>query len=146
MRVQIIRKRLIIIIVCLLLIIIIPISVLLSLNFINQDVDDRVIFNPININGNIHFEEFTNQNNWTGEGTKENPYIIENLRIEDDNSDFGISIHNVSKYFVIDNCFIGKSKFGVLLNNCQNGNIKNSEFLELKWSGIEILLDQLSGH
>lgn len=60
---------------------------------------------PIYINGN---EEFTPENGVTGgNGTAEDPYLIENwIIIDDDSTPQGIFINNTDAYFVIRNCTI----------------------------------------
>lgn len=76
---------------------------------------------------------------WSGNGTKENPFIIENLRIESE--DYCIRIENTRSYFVIRDCYIWQRKdyylgihftqgapFGILLNNVTLGNITDCIF------------------
>ena len=58
---------------------------------------------PIYINGN---ENFTEENGVVGgNGTKENPYIIEGWEINASITD-GIRIENTTAYFVIRNCYL----------------------------------------
>ena len=102
---------------------------------------------PIYIKGN---DGFTVENGVvSGNGTYENPYIIENLRIRANLEKDGIRIEDTSKYFVIRNCYIfyldgilamhlnpGKSPYfqnenekpypiGIFLDNVSHGLIEN---------------------
>ncbi len=80
-------------------------------------------------------------NNWTttnstydwcnGAGTVGDPYIIENVTIDAQNSGSCINIQNSNDYFIIRNCTLidgGESSFnsGVFLKNVQNGLIQNN--------------------
>ncbi|MCK4844247.1 MAG: right-handed parallel beta-helix repeat-containing protein, partial [Candidatus Heimdallarchaeota archaeon] len=51
-----------------------------------------------------------------GNGTKENPYLIENLSITTSES-IGIYIFNTAKHFVIKDCYISAVDIGIVLNN-----------------------------
>lgn len=79
---------------------------------------------PIYIHGD---ENFTDENGVTGgKGTKENPYIIEGWDIKCDLQD-GITIRNVSVYFIIKHCFIhdgGTGKDGIVFYNVTHGTIE----------------------
>ncbi|UCF49317.1 MAG: right-handed parallel beta-helix repeat-containing protein [Thermoplasmatales archaeon] len=88
---------------------------------------------PIYINDN---DDFTQENGVTeGNGTKENPYIIENWIIEGDGSDGnGIFINGTNAYFIIRNCtvsgFYGETGSswgtGVRLVTVENGRIEDT--------------------
>jgi len=80
-------------------------------------------------------------NNWTttnstydwcnGAGTVGDPYIIENMTIDAQNSGSCILIENSIDYFIIRNCTLidgGESSLnsGIFLNNVQNGLILNN--------------------
>lgn len=114
-------------------------TIIIPFILINQNYRQEFFTPPFFIDGNLNFDQMAIENNWKGDGTESNPYVIENLTIKDDNSKYGISINNVSKFFIINNCFIRKSKFGILINNSKNGIIKKCTFLDETWSGIEII-------
>ena len=81
---------------------------------------------PIYINGN---ENFTEENGVVGgNGTKENPYIIEGWEINASITD-GIRIENTTAYFVIRNCYIYKGienyNYGMVFLNVRNGEVEN---------------------
>jgi len=98
---------------------------------------------PIYIHGN---ENFTEENGvTTGEGTAEDPYIIDNWEIKCDFQD-GIVIRNVSIYFVIKNCYIhngSMKKDGIVIYNVTNGTIEYN-FITMNRNGI-MFRDQYPG-
>ncbi|MDI6916193.1 MAG: right-handed parallel beta-helix repeat-containing protein, partial [Thermoplasmatales archaeon] len=83
---------------------------------------------PICIDGNSNFASQASSEGWAGDGTINNPYIIENYDINA-SSAIGIEIRNTDKYFIIRNCMIhnGKSsnKHGIYFYSVQNGKIDN---------------------
>jgi nitrous oxidase accessory protein NosD len=82
---------------------------------------------------------FTPENGVTsGNGTEENPYIIESWSI-DANVATGIWVTNTSSYFVIRNCKIYGSNIGVFLYTI-NGRIENCELSGESHSTVSILL------
>lgn len=115
------------------LIIIVPVIL------INQIQNEKDVVSTIIIDGDLSFENIVIKNHWEGEGTEDNPYIIEGLSLKGNGSNFGLLINNVSRYFIINECSINRCKVGIFLNNSENGVIKNSEFLDGIWSGIEII-------
>ncbi|MHA1233393.1 MAG: right-handed parallel beta-helix repeat-containing protein, partial [Candidatus Helarchaeota archaeon] len=83
--------------------------------------------NPINITSNSDFSSYAS----AGDGSKGNPYIIENLVIEgpgQTDKTFCININNTDAYFIIRNCTMSKSYFGIWFNNVSNGAITNNIF------------------
>ena len=89
------------------------------------------------VSGKIHID-----NNWTdamvagictGSGTETDPYIIEDLIIDGNDSGSYILIENSDVYFKIENCTLYNSKLaiveeneGIMLNNVQNGQLINN--------------------
>ena len=94
-------------------------------------------------------------NNWTwaasqawcsGTGTELDPYIIENLKIDANNTDSCISIINSEAYFIIKDCTLNNSAFssgGIRINNVTNGNIIDNE---LNNHGIAAIYGTISNH
>lgn len=88
---------------------------------------------PIRINGN---SGFTSANGVVaGNGTYENPYVIEGWEIDGSGSGFGIFIGNATDYFVIRNCYIYNANgntgeftknSGIFLYNSINGKIERN--------------------
>jgi len=83
---------------------------------------------PIYINGNDDFVSQATNEGWTGGGTENNPYIIENYDI-DASTKHGIYIENTDVYFIIRNCTIHDGKatdnYGIYFYNVSNGKIEN---------------------
>jgi len=96
----------------------------------NQDLSDNNTtyfpHEPIYINGN---NGFTEKNGVTsGEGTKDNPYIIRGWDINCSSKD-GIVIKNVYIHFVIKDCYIhdgGDNNDGIVFCKVQFGKIQNN--------------------
>jgi len=70
------------------------------------------------IDGNDEFIRFVKRYQFKGEGTWNNPYIIEDLNIDTDTKTTCIAIENVDVWFVIRNCYfrnasVGKPPLGV---------------------------------
>lgn len=61
------------------------------------------------------------QSGFPGTGTKEDPYIIEEYNIRRNQEGVAISISNTTKYFVIRNCILLESNYGIKLENVANG-------------------------
>ncbi len=86
-------------------------------------IAERTPHATIHVSGN---SDFTSANGVTsGDGTKGNPYIIENLTISAETA-AGILIESTDAHFTIRNCLIenGSSTYsGIVLNNVQNGTL-----------------------
>jgi len=84
---------------------------------------------PIIINGNGEFNETNGVS--SGDGTKENPFIIKNLTIDAGNGPYCISINDTNFYFKIQNCTFYNTggiieKGTVIFGNVSNGCIINN--------------------
>jgi parallel beta-helix repeat protein len=99
---------------------------------INFQKDLRISINhqPIFIDGNHYFNQTAFNNGWNGNGSYNNPYIIENYTIYAINNEPGIEIRNTNVYFIINNVsiFDGRSNYnlGFLFSNITNGYILNN--------------------
>jgi parallel beta-helix repeat protein len=81
----------------------------------------------ISINGNPQFNNTNYPLNGvvSGNGTADNPYIIEGWDINASSSD-GIFIQNTNAYFLVRNCYVhdgGLSHEGIYLSNCVHGTV-----------------------
>ena len=84
-----------------------------------------------------------------GNGSKTNPYIIDDITINGQNSGNCIEIKNSNKYFIIRNCTIYNSSPGTYPNyeagirfiNVSNGKIINNEIINNGGYGIYLSLD-----
>ncbi len=99
---------------------------------------------PIMISGNEDFVNKARMNGWPGNGTSDNPYIIENLVIVTNQwATNGIHIENTDVYFIIRNCTITTSgdgwpptyPSGIYLSNVYNAVLMNNTALGCKGFG-----------
>ena len=83
---------------------------------------------PIYIDGNEDFASKASSEEWAGNGTEANPYIIENYDINASTAD-GIHIRNTDVHFIIRNCVIhdGEANWhhGIYFSNVTNATIDN---------------------
>jgi parallel beta-helix repeat protein len=80
---------------------------------------------PISIIGNEDFIAQALTENWNGDGTESNPYVIDGMNITD--SGVMISIRNTDLYFQIDNCILfGGEETAISFSNVSNGFITNN--------------------
>ncbi|MHA1268254.1 MAG: right-handed parallel beta-helix repeat-containing protein [Candidatus Helarchaeota archaeon] len=83
---------------------------------------------PINITNNNEFATYAS----SGNGSKGNPYILENLAVDafltNPNRTFCININNTNAYFIIKNCTTFRGYYGIWLNNVSNGIIERNNF------------------
>ena len=91
------------------------------------------------------FETGVDANNWTkaindgwvtGEGTLDNPYLIENLNVDTNNVGTALTIRNsIYDYFTINNSILigGPDYSGLELFSTSNGTVENSTFQSNKY-------------
>ena len=89
----------------------------------------------IEISNNNDFSQQAAENNWTGSGTKNSPYIISGYKIDGSGYGYGILIENTTVYFKIEDNNISNTTSssnstsvdsGIILLNVQNGVIENN--------------------
>ncbi len=101
-------------------------------------IDGRVQHLPIRINSNANFDWAHGVVNWaTGDGSEENPWIIENWDINGTGYGYCIYIGNTTNYFTVRECYLHEASgvnwwpfyaaFGVALFNVQNGTVSNNK-------------------
>ena len=79
---------------------------------------------------NSNWSKTASENEWcTGNGTLENPYLIENLVIDGNGTaKYCVEIRNSRAYFVVKNCVTYNARLaGIRLENTTNGLVKNSK-------------------
>ncbi len=90
---------------------------------------------PIWINSNEDFAEQAEDNNWSGNGTEDEPYTIEEYEIDGSGTGYGIYMNNVTDHFVVKDCYIynasggdieSSENSGVYLQNTRNGHLENN--------------------
>lgn len=95
---------------------------------------DDFIYEPLLINGNAELEAL----NLSGDGESWNTsYIIEDLKIINNISNFGIQLNNTTKYVIIKNCriiltnpYIYNSSYAILINNSAHIMVESCTFNE----------------
>ena len=88
----------------------------------------------IHINGNADFANQAQQEGWQGNGTEENPYLIEGYDIGAKYGAYCIWIENTTVWFVIRNCRLWGATSnafepygtGIFLKNVENGTLENN--------------------
>ncbi len=89
---------------------------------------------PVRIDSNSDFSNIAS----SGNGTVENPWIIDDLDINGSGYGYCIYIGNTTDYFIVKDCYLHDAfifdyhelyqpNAGIVLNNVQNGIIKNNE-------------------
>ncbi len=84
------------------------------------------ISGKILIIGNQGWLDFKNAGDCTGQGTKLEPYIIEDLVIDGGGSGIGILIENTDVYYRIEDCTVFNCKYGIYLYYAHNGALINN--------------------
>ncbi len=90
---------------------------------------------PIQIENDTDFAQQAQKYGWPGDGSKNNPYIINNLYIIDE-STIGIYISSTDVYAVINGAHIENTVGGIYLENSSNIMIKNSILKNIAGMGI----------
>ncbi|MGY5881514.1 MAG: right-handed parallel beta-helix repeat-containing protein [Candidatus Thorarchaeota archaeon] len=97
---------------------------------------------PIEILSDAEFDSLASIEGWSGDGSSGNPYVIENLEIQ--SNETCLKIRTVNYHFVISNCRFSSPmdeegyrihSTGVLISNSLNGEVSNCIF-ETLYTGI----------
>lgn len=121
-----------------------PVLVENSLNGVKPSIIQKTIHLPIDINGNIELDEFPDK---IGSGTIEDPYIIENYKIDGDYDNIPIKIQHTTKDLIIRNCEIthGNGDFGgIYICSSVHIFIVNNTVENCLNSGLEITKEWFS--
>ncbi|NHJ06271.1 MAG: hypothetical protein EAX90_15700 [Candidatus Heimdallarchaeota archaeon] len=99
----------------------------LAFNYYSESISSENIFKntiieynesePLLIDSNTDFDA----NNFTGEGTENNPYIIKNLNITATGTTMAIEIKSTTAYFIIRDCLIVSEYIGIGVQNIAFG-------------------------
>ncbi|MFX0155831.1 MAG: NosD domain-containing protein [Candidatus Hodarchaeota archaeon] len=98
---------------------------------------------PILIGSNVDFNSYE----FPGNGTQDNPYIIEDLKISASGSlTVGISIRNTNYFFIIRNCLVYSDYLGISLIEVAAGTswIINNTCISKSGDGGGIVLNQMT--
>jgi parallel beta-helix repeat protein len=96
-----------------------------DINLDKENLKISAISGKIRIINNSGWVAFENAGNCTGDGTYSDPYVIEDLVIDANNTGSCILIENSTVYFRIENCTLYNSRdyAGIKLNNTTNSQI-----------------------
>jgi len=90
-----------------------------------------ILHDPIYIHSNAEFASTASSEGWTGDGSKENPYLIYDYIFNVSMFTGSIYIENTDVYFLISNCFLGSGvgyPWHIRFLNVENGRIENNYF------------------
>jgi len=88
------------------------------------------------------WENITAEYDWcTGNGTIDNPYIIQDVELNGLGSGTCVEIRNSRKFFVIENCSLSNAEIGIKIENCSNFGINENKISNMKGTdGLDNLL------
>ncbi|MFP4050664.1 MAG: NosD domain-containing protein [Thermoplasmata archaeon] len=93
----------------------------------DYDNSDYTIHEPIRIDGDEDLENQAQQEGWPGNGSEENPFVIEGYKINKVDGDHGIYVGNTTHNLEIKNNYLEyKSHHGIYLKNVTNCIINNN--------------------
>jgi len=107
-----------------------------------NDLEGR---DPIRIDSDDDFADKSEKENWSGNGSENDPYIIENYEIDGGGHGYSLYIGNVTDHFEVNECRIyntsgGEGEYftnsGVHLFNTSNGKIQNNTISGNSQGGI----------
>ena len=95
---------------------------------------------PIYITGNDHFHTIAQDEEWPGNGSLSNPYLIQGFNITSLGADF-LDISNTNVYFQVSSCYfayripdiVGPLPCAIRFRNVSNVLISNNTFLFSNW-------------
>ncbi|MEM3397380.1 MAG: NosD domain-containing protein [Thermoplasmata archaeon] len=96
---------------------------------------------PLHINGNNEFIYIAQTNGWPGNGTAENPYIVEGYEFNGNGGGYALWIENTDLYFVLKNCKLWNATFqytypygpAVMLSAVSNATIEHNILTKSKY-------------
>jgi len=99
-----------------------------------------VPFAPIFINGDSDFSAKAIDNGWPGDGTEEDPFVIDGYSIDAGGDKQAIYVGNTTVHFVISGCYLGgASESGIHLLNVENGTMTDNQCMSNVWNGIALV-------
>ncbi|MHA2250133.1 MAG: NosD domain-containing protein [Candidatus Kariarchaeaceae archaeon] len=95
-----------------------------------QPLSQTNILSSIAINGNSEFFRYVNINGWSGTGTVNDPYIIENYQFDVGGLKPGVSIGNTTVHFIIRNVHVENYESGFYFDNVTNGMLVQNSAID----------------
>ncbi|GEM_PF-2685120 len=106
---------------------------------------------PIRIDDDDDLEDAADEHNWPGDGSEEDPYIIENYELDGDGYGYGIFMGNVTDHFIIRENYIHSARgddepyyenSGIYIYNTTNGEIRDNDPITNNDFGIRMVNSQ----
>jgi len=97
----------------------------LNKNYPNDLKDSQTSHPPIYIDGNSDLADTAQSEGWPGDGSENNPYIMEGYGIDGNGSEC-MDVRDTTDYFVIKDCTFFNGSYGIKFNNLTHGEIKNN--------------------
>ncbi|MFW9903204.1 MAG: right-handed parallel beta-helix repeat-containing protein, partial [Candidatus Thorarchaeota archaeon] len=94
----------------------------------SQNTSQFEFHEPIKILNNTDFQTQAITENWSGDGSRANPYVIEELIIGDFDGNL-IEVRNTDVHFIIRNCILNNSS-GIYFHQVMNGFLLNNIIFE----------------
>ncbi len=94
-------------------------------NYLSDIKDSQTSHPPISIYGNTDLADTAQSEGWPGDGSENNPYIIEGYSIDGNGSEC-MNVQDTTDYFVIKDCTFFNGSEGIKFNNLTHGVIKNN--------------------
>ncbi len=114
-----------------------------------NDLDPK--YGPPIISVNNNWSEIAATYSWCdGSGTFADPYVIQDLNLQDNTTDYAILIRNSNSYFHLENVTVRRviypndTFYGAFLDNVMNGEIRNCTFQQLRYSMVLQNVDNIT--
>lgn len=99
----------------------------------NTFIEGKRLMKPFKITSNEEFEDITEEKGFRGAGTKEDPFVIEDLNILGYDQGYSIWIENTTVDFIIQRCYLRRTgdnssihqNAGLVMKNVTDGLIRN---------------------
>ncbi len=115
--------------------------------FVSPSLNNYTSREPIRIDNNSDFDEQAAEEGWEGDGTEEDPYIIEGYEIDGESHGFSVYIGNVTHHFEVRDCLLYNASDnqreyfknnGLYLYNSSNGKIYDNVVSNNRGAGIHL--------
>ncbi|MFW9990960.1 MAG: nitrous oxide reductase family maturation protein NosD [Candidatus Odinarchaeota archaeon] len=103
---------------------------------VSPDLTQYEYHSPISINSNAEFLDQALIERWPGDGTADNPVIIDGLVIVNTSANL-IDIRDTDLFFVISDCYLVGGWSGICLDKVSNGIIVNNHMVNISVVGID---------
>jgi len=99
--------------------------------------DEYEIRDPIEINNNTDFHDQADEDDWPGDGSEDDPYIIKGYEIDGELEEHAVYIEDTDLHFELrDNYLYHGYSNGIHLSNVENAIIIENEVFNNSYSGI----------